>query len=151
MNIEFYGAPSTGSFTLGQGADGNYSTCDHCLLALGDVAGGSASNVFFATSGTMAVTTADSGDGKSAGTITNATLVEVLINQQSGKSTPIAGGACVTIASASWDTTQLRESAVRHQPPSDDLPLAGCRHQLARRALTAFGWAPLRWRMADGR
>jgi hypothetical protein len=119
INLEFYNAQAAGSYTLGTGADADYATCDHCVIVGQDNNGTNIAAAFFASAGTMAVTTPDTGNGKSKGTLTGVTLVEVTLDQMTGASTPIPGGACLNLATTSWDTTQLSaDPAVGRASPS---------------------------------
>jgi hypothetical protein len=106
LYVEFFdvaGAQSAGSFDLSQPPDDNYSTCAHCLLAFEDV-NGSAPTAFFQESGSLVVTTADTGyTGKSAGSFSNVRLAQVTL--QGSTSTKVPNGRCLELSGA-WDHTQ---------------------------------------------
>jgi len=106
LYVEFFdvaGAQTAGSFDLSQPPDDNYSTCAHCLLAFEDV-NGSAPTAFFQESGSLVVSTPDTGyTGKSAGSFSNVRLVQVTL--QGSTSTKVPNGRCLELSGA-WDHTQ---------------------------------------------
>ncbi len=100
-------ALSAGSFDLSKAPDDDYSTCTHCVVMLrgGDDVD-SAIEVAFQTSGTMVIDQVTSPPGKaSKGSLQGVRLVEVKIDPETSASTPVSGGECYFLASASWDTT----------------------------------------------
>jgi hypothetical protein len=95
---------AAGSFDLSQSPDDNYSTCNHCLRLGQDIVSGTADKVFFQQSGTMVLDVSSSPmTGFVKGSLKNVTLVESTIDADTYVSTPVAGGLCYTIASASFD------------------------------------------------
>jgi len=101
--LEFYGVGSgaayngqlKGTFNLGAAGDNNYATCSRCLRLVQD-----GTKLFFQQSGTLVVAaTSDQINGTVNATITNTTLVEVTIDANY-VSTPVPGGACLHITSA---------------------------------------------------
>jgi hypothetical protein len=99
----------TGTFDLGTSPDTNYKTCDHCFSVFEDAnAMGTPARRYFQSKGSVTVTVADPGlTGKSAGKVTDLVLVEVtLAGGTDFTSTPVAGGKCLHVAAAEWDTTK---------------------------------------------
>jgi hypothetical protein len=104
--LEIYDETVTGSVDLSAGDDANYATCMTCLLALEDIAtdGSGAAKIYFQASGTL-----DYGATTPpfiAGSATDVTLVEVTIDPDSFESTPVAGGACLHLATMAFDIMQ---------------------------------------------
>lgn len=108
LDLEFYGSgfdamyngETTGTFDLSMGNDTNYATCSRCVLVYQDP-NADAPKIFFATSGTMTLDAASKHiSGTINGTLTDVKLVEVTIDD-SFNSTPVAGGACLHLASLS--------------------------------------------------
>ena len=100
---------ATGTFDLGAMPDTNYKTCDHCLSVFEDAnAMGTPARRYFQSKGSITVTVADPNlTGKSAGSVTDLTLVEVtLAGGGDFMSTPVPGGKCLHLAAAAWDTTK---------------------------------------------
>jgi hypothetical protein len=108
VSLEFYGSafdPSdngekTGTFDLSMGGDDNYATCSRCLSLFVDpsVPG----KTFFQVAGTIVIdATSDQINGTVSATLTNVTLVEVTVDSSTFTSTPVAGGACLHLATAS--------------------------------------------------
>ncbi len=107
-HVEFYGpdvdptlnGDATGTFDLSMGGDSNYSTCSRCVLLAVDPS--TPGKIFFQQSGSLEIDTgSDQLNGVFTGTLTNATLIEVTIDSNNNfTSTPVPGGACVHIASA---------------------------------------------------
>jgi hypothetical protein len=87
-----------GTFDLTENGDENYKTCARCFTATAD--GGNGQIVFYASEGTVEI---EAGSKQLGGTIsaqvTNLKLVQVTIANDY-TSTPVPGGACITIASA---------------------------------------------------
>ena len=111
-----YGNPKPtigpGTYTIGgTTAEQNAATCGTCIMLWQgcDDTAGTCAKTFFATSGTLTVTTMDN-TGGFVGTLTNAHLVEVTIDDTTGNSTPVAGGQTWCIPSYSFNqalTTEL--------------------------------------------
>jgi hypothetical protein len=110
LQLEFYGSgagaglngENKGTFDLSAGIDNNYSTCARCFRIFEDpmVPG----RTFFQQSGTLTVgATSDQLNGTLHGTLSNVTLVQVTINTTTFVSTPVPGGACLHITSATVD------------------------------------------------
>jgi hypothetical protein len=85
----------TGTFQLGQGIEANFATCARCFFVVID------DDVqLFASSGTLVISedsTPMSGDVHM--TLTNATFVEVTIDDETFVSTPVPNGRCVHVTS----------------------------------------------------
>jgi hypothetical protein len=112
FSLEFYGSAfdasydgeNTGTFDLSMGGDDNYATCSRCLSVLSDPS--STGKTFFTKSGTLTVDASSMQlTGNLTGTLTDLTLVEVTIDQSTFMSTPVPGGACLHIASATLTGT----------------------------------------------
>lgn len=121
LSIEFWEwdeAQAPGTFDLGQGSDANYQTCHRCVSAYEDASSdGSTGRVYFQQSGTMTLTTmASPPNPRSAGSLSKVKLVEVTIDPDTLESTPVQGGKCLWIESASWDNTQLMDSECAADP-----------------------------------
>ena len=105
--VELYGAYVsggiiTGSHTLGVGADDNYQTCAYCvrMLRCSDAQCSSSDMVFFATGGTLDLTTlSEVGQGAFEGSISGLSMVEVTIDEQY-VSTEVPGGECNDLTAA---------------------------------------------------
>lgn len=107
FRIEFLGAQTAGEFKLGEGDNANYMTCGQCVVVAEDA--DAVARNYFQQSGTMTITDlkTDAEGGiteQSAGSIVNVRLVEVAIDGNTYESTPIKGGGCLEIKTASWDT-----------------------------------------------
>jgi len=113
IQLELYGSTlgpnlngeAKGTFDLTQGGDDNYATCSRCIRAIVDPTS-SAPKLFFQSAGTLAI--ADSSDalnGKLQATLTDITLIEVTIDSGTFESTPVAGGECLHLATATIDVT----------------------------------------------
>lgn len=95
-----------GTYDLSQPPDDNYATCVHCVRGAEDIVGTEETKSYYPASGSLIIHNIDTPlDGKSKGSLVNVKLVEVTIDQQTGQSTPVAGGSCLYINSASWDLT----------------------------------------------
>lgn len=91
-----YDGHRTGTFNLTQNGDANYKTCARCILVNAD----GNQKVFYASEGTLEIAAGSKQLGGSIdATITNLKLVEVTIAGDY-TSTPVPGGACLTVASA---------------------------------------------------
>ncbi len=105
VNLEFYGDTlPTGTIDLGAGGNANYGTCTTCILAGEDLDTSTAdyAKAYFQTSGTIELGATSA--PFIVGTLTDVTLVEVtLAPAPDFTSTPVAGGACLHIASATID------------------------------------------------
>jgi len=107
LYIEFFnvaGPQVAGSFALSNKPDDNYATCAHCVLAFENFTTMSPTP-FFVESGTLTVTAPDTGYvGQSAGSLANVVLRESTLDKT--VTTPVPGGRCLALASATWDTTK---------------------------------------------
>jgi hypothetical protein len=83
-----------GTFELGAGADENYGTCAHCVIAF---YGTSRDRGYFARAGTL-TTTHDPFDVALEVVMEDVELVEVTIDPTDRSSTPVPGGGCIRIA-----------------------------------------------------
>jgi len=97
----FTGGLAPGTYAIA-GAELNYATCGLCVLILGDVAlaGGTVSQYFFATGGTVTLTSIA---GRLTGSLENVTFTNVTIDPATNQSTPL-GTCSVTLGGASFDT-----------------------------------------------
>ena len=91
------GTIAPGVVDLGAGIESNYATCERCIRIFQDIDAPEVT-IFFQRSGTLDVR----GDALTAldVTLTNVKLVEVTIDAQDAVSTPVEGGACVLIPTA---------------------------------------------------
>jgi hypothetical protein len=93
-----YDGGETGTFDLTANGDDNYRTCSRCFRVIADFNG--VRTVFFQSEGTLVI---DDASTQLAGvidaTVTNLKLVEVT-TASDFTSTPVPGGACLTVASA---------------------------------------------------
>jgi hypothetical protein len=100
---EYTGA-ATGDFMLGVDEEENYASCSRCVwlgVEFGTTSGGSAV-YYFSTGGEMVVDAAsDQMNGEPLVSLSDVTLEEVTIDFESGLSTPVNGGRCLHLASAS--------------------------------------------------
>ena len=112
IQLELYGSTvgpnlngeAKGTFDLTQGGDDNYATCSRCIRGIVDPNG--TPKLFFQSAGTLEI--ADSSDalnGKLQATLTDVTLIEVTIDSTTYQSTPVAGGECLHLATATIDVT----------------------------------------------
>ena len=120
MKVEFYGSQfeagydgeQTGTFDLTADGDDNFATCSRCVLLFVDPDDAVPGKTFYQSSGTLVLDAgSDQIDGAISGTFTDLTLVEVTIGSDY-TSTPVPGGACLHLASAS-------AVAMAPPPPSD--------------------------------
>ena len=99
---------SEGTYDLGTEDNLNYSTCTECVSILKDFVEneegtGTYEKRFFQKSGTLKIETMDN-YGNIQGSL-SAKLIEVTVDQENNYiSTPVEGGACLKIESASFDT-----------------------------------------------
>ena len=113
VRLEFYGSAADpafngetkGTFNLASGGDENYSTCSRCFRVVDDTS--SLGRVFYQAAGSLTVdATSDQLNGTLKGSLTDLTLIEVKIAPSpSYASTPVAGGACLHVASSSFNIT----------------------------------------------
>ncbi len=91
-----YDGEATGVFDLGSGEDSNYASCSRCFLA------GDATIGLFQQSGTLTIDPASThlGDGVLIATVTDLVLLESVFDPDTFESTPVEGGACLTVARA---------------------------------------------------
>ncbi len=102
FQLEFYGA-TAGSRDLSVSPDDNYATCERCVRVFSDT---TTTTQYYQMSGTMTLTSVDyyGSTGVIAGTtgsLSGVTLTEVTLDGNYN-STPVPGGKCLTVQSASW-------------------------------------------------
>lgn len=104
--FEFYSStaspPATGTFDLGGGKNGNYATCEQCILVYQDYFGTVPQKTFFQTGGTLTID-ANTVPGIAANiglTWSNVTLAQVTLDPETFASTLVPGGDCYTISAA---------------------------------------------------
>jgi hypothetical protein len=91
--------PDVGTFELGgDGPDGNFGTCRHCVV-IPTLVG---ERVYYADRGTLELT-ADPYKRRLRGRLVNARFVESMVNGETRESTPIEGGRCIELADAQFD------------------------------------------------
>lgn len=91
----------TGTFALGEGANGNYGTCRQCVRVVQDLdaSGATHAKQFFASGGKIVVSPATPPYGPVVDLeLVDVTLVEVGIRAIDYQSTPVEGGACLSQA-----------------------------------------------------
>ena len=94
-----------GVFDLADAPDDNLGTCQHCVSLRVDETDGTPARWFFQSEGTMTVSAVE--DPLSyvfAGHVDAVTLREVTLGDD-GRSTPVPGGACYSVANVGFDTT----------------------------------------------
>lgn len=111
FQIQFYelnDAQMPGTFDLAAAPDDNYASCDRCVLVFADLdVDGAPAKIFYQESGTMQLDSIESPPGPvTAGSLSNVKLIEVTIAEDF-TSTPVPGGACLTLAAVAWDTTPV--------------------------------------------
>ncbi|MCW5791237.1 MAG: hypothetical protein KIT72_12515 [Polyangiaceae bacterium] len=95
----------TGTFNLATPPNDNYLTSDEAVRGYEDVTTSGAARLYFQSAGNMTVSRVNTiAPQISAGSLSNVTLVEVTYDS-SLNTTPVPGGRCLTVASASWDIT----------------------------------------------
>jgi hypothetical protein len=103
LSLEFYEVGvepfPTGTIDLAAGANANYQACTTCIIHREDFGDEGPAKVFFQQSGTM--TLGATSYPAPTGELTDVTLIEVTI-ADTFLSTPVEGGACYHIASASF-------------------------------------------------
>ena len=110
--LEFYQnenyTVSAGTYDLGTENNTNYKTCSECVRYLTDYVeatdteNGHYNHIYFQKSGTLTIDGVDD-NGNIKGTIA-AKLIEVTIDPDEFTSTPVEGGACFKIESATFDS-----------------------------------------------
>ena len=110
ISVEFYdigsGSPLTGVgiYPIGSNAaDRNYETCSTCIIIYADCGAESCDKLFFATGGTIEVTAIDQAAGTITAELKDIVAVEVTIDQQTFRSTPVPNGEGYCIDSAVVD------------------------------------------------
>ena len=99
--IDFWNLTLGGPQDLASVTNSDYANCTTCMVVSVDTdAKGGAAKRFFQAKGTLDL--GASSFPAIAGTISDATLVEVTIDETAGTATPVAGGECLHIASASF-------------------------------------------------
>jgi hypothetical protein len=97
LQIELYGAQDAGlTQPLGSGVNANYQSCGQCLRATFD------GKSFFQSDGFMVLDSDPAVSNAIQGRVQSAQLVEVTIDD-TFLSTPVPGGACLTIDSWTFD------------------------------------------------
>lgn len=99
ISVEFYdigsGSPLTGVGVYpigGNAADRNYETCSTCIVIYDDCGAETCDTLFFATGGTIEVTAIDQDAGTITAELKDIVAVEVTIDSQTFRSTPVANG-----------------------------------------------------------
>lgn len=88
------GVARAGTFTI-SGAETDYDTCGVCVLIAANVTATGASKLLFASAGTVTVTSVGSTAGQTTqATLSNATFVEISLDQATGTYSPVAGSNC---------------------------------------------------------
>ncbi len=114
VSIEFftgYGSPppltGPGSYTLATTAvEQNYSTCGTCVLVHQQCSTGvGCTRSFFATGGTLQISSWGDVGTQFTGSLTGVTLVEVTIDSSTFVSTPVPGGQTWCLPSYAFDAT----------------------------------------------
>jgi hypothetical protein len=99
--IDFWSLTLSGTQDLGSATSADYGSCTTCLVVSVDMdSKGGAAKRFFQAGGTV-----DLGASRLpaiAGKVTDATLVEVTIDETAGTATRIPGGECLHISSATF-------------------------------------------------
>ena len=110
--FELGASQGPGTFDLSKGNESNYATCEHCFLLREDRVGFvEALRTYFPREGSVAVTAMNSPPTPQFSMqLTGVEFVQVEIDPISYLSTPVEGGACYVIQSATWDTTNRTES-----------------------------------------
>lgn len=97
--VEFYdfgnGSPldGPGNYPIGATADDeNYETCETCLLIYADCTAEDCAKVFFGTGGTVEVTALDLENGVVTATLRDVVAIEVTIDEDTFRSTPVSNG-----------------------------------------------------------
>lgn len=88
------------SAAVGAGDNANFATCTHCFVVAIGCTGSDCSRaaLFYPRAGTAKFSTVASAAGETfGGTLENAELVQVTIDTQTQRSTPVAGGACIKV------------------------------------------------------
>lgn len=88
----------TGTFNL-TGAELDYATCGLCVLVLTDTSGGSATDTYMATGGTVTIDTIS--PTTISGSLSNVTFTHVTIDANTFESTPVGDGCNSSISSLS--------------------------------------------------
>ena len=91
---DFGGVSAPGTYELAATAEEqNYATCGNCvLIGKGCTTGLGCEGAFFATGGTMTITSIGETGGTLTGTLTGVTMVQVTIDPDTYQSTPVDGG-----------------------------------------------------------
>jgi hypothetical protein len=104
---------------VGAGDNANFATCTHCVVVAIGCSGSDCSRaaLFYPRSGSaMFASVATTGGETFEGSLENAELVQVTIDTQTQRSTPVAGGACIKVPTLSFRGTAV--SAPAGEPPS---------------------------------
>jgi len=96
-----------GTYTFGSTADDqNYETCQTCLLMGSNcTADAGCESYYFATSGSVEITTVDLASNTLAGRLVGADLEEVTVDFDTYISTPVANGKSWCVADVAFDST----------------------------------------------
>jgi hypothetical protein len=104
--LEFWNTtPAEGIYDLA-GANANYATCTHCVTARIDETRTGATKSYMAASGTLTLTAGTAATWEFAGRLDQVTLIEATFDPVTSESTPVAGGTCLRLGSAVFDTVK---------------------------------------------
>ena len=94
-----------GTFTLGEGADRDYTTCNHCVMVLENVWGDNVNLFNFQMTGTMTLDEVNQGTGESRGSVREVIMKPSVQTEQHHVWTGFQDtDHCIYLAEASWDT-----------------------------------------------
>ncbi len=102
ISFQFFqvdGDTLTGAIDLTAGDQDNNGTCAACVLVFDNDATGTAVKTFFQSGGTMTLTADPLATSHLSGSIANLSLVEVTLDSQTGASTLVPGGVCLSVGS----------------------------------------------------
>lgn len=99
---------------VGTGDNANFATCTHCFVVAIGCGGSDCSRaaLFYPRSGSALFTSVASQTGQMfEGTLENAELVQVTIDTQTQRSTPVVGGACIKVSTLTFGGTAPADDA----------------------------------------
>jgi hypothetical protein len=124
--LEFWNTtPAEGTYDLA-GVNANYSTCTHCVTARVDETRTGAAKSYMATSGTLTLTAGTAATWEFAGRLDRVTLIEATFDPMTSESKPVAGGTCLQLGSAVFDTVKPVGSECRVAQDCGDLSQKVC-------------------------